>query len=82
MEWQLEILGEACSRLAKEDPQLPVRVPACRLATGLRNRVIHGYDAIDDETVFRTVVHDLPALRAALADELACIDAGHAPDPC
>lgn len=76
VERQLEILGEACSRLAKEDPSLPIRVPACRLATGLRNRVIHGYDAIDDETLFRTVLNDLPALRTALAHELTRIESG------
>jgi uncharacterized protein with HEPN domain len=80
VERQLEILGEACSRLAREDPQLPMRIPACRLATGLRNRVIHGYDAIDDETVYRTVLHDLPALRSALAEELARIESAPARD--
>lgn len=71
VERQLEILGEACARLAKEDATLLTQVPACRLAIGLRDRIIHGYDAVDDETVYRTVIDDLLALRTALQAELA-----------
>jgi uncharacterized protein YutE (UPF0331/DUF86 family) len=41
-------------------------VPDIRLAIGLRNRIIHGYDAVDDELVYETVQKDLPGLRAAL----------------
>jgi uncharacterized protein with HEPN domain len=67
----LEILGEACSRLAKEDPDFLVEIPSARLAIGLRNRVIHGYDSVDSETVYRTVTEDLPGLHAALKAMLA-----------
>ncbi|HSW07184.1 DUF86 domain-containing protein [Aquabacterium sp.] len=66
VERQLEILGEACARLVKEHDALFNEIPATRLAVGLRNRIIHGYDAVDDETVFRTVQDDLPGLRATL----------------
>ena len=66
----LEILGEACSRLAREDAAFIVEVPGARLAVGLRNRIIHGYDAVDDETVYWTVIDDLPALRSALQTRL------------
>ncbi len=75
VERQLEILGEACARLAKVQSTLFVDVPATRLAVGLRNRIIHGCDAIDDETVYRTVTEDL----AGLADVLRCML--HALDP-
>jgi len=30
-----------------------------KLAIDLRNRIIHGYDAVDDEIVFLTVTDDL-----------------------
>ena len=70
-ERQLEILGEACVHLAREDETLFARVPAARMAVGLRNRIIHGYDAVDNETVYRTVIDDLPALKAGLAEWLA-----------
>ena len=73
VERQLEILGEACVRLAKEDDTLLTQLPACRLAIGMRNRIIHGYDAVDDETVYRTVLDDLPALRDELAAYLELV---------
>ena len=71
VERQLEILGEACARLAKEDPTLFERLPATRLAVGLRNRIIHGYDAVDDRTVYLTVRDDLPSLKLGLGHWLA-----------
>ena len=46
------------------------------MAMGLRNRIIHGYDAVDDETVYRTVVDDLPSLKVALRSWLAEFSAG------
>jgi len=66
VERQLEILGEAGVRLLRDDPTLTEQVPALRLAIGLRNRIIHGYDTVDDETVWRTVQDDLPALGTQL----------------
>ena len=67
VERQLEILGEACSRLAKLEPSLLERAPAMKLAIGLRNRVIHGYDSVDHGVVHETVREDLPALIAELS---------------
>ncbi len=75
-ERQLEILGEACSRLAREDAQGFARVPAARLAVGLRHRIIHGYDAVDDETVYRTVIDDLPDLETELRSWLESLEGG------
>ena len=63
VERQLEILGETCSRLEKLDAGWSSKIPDIRLAIGLRNRIIHGYDAM----VFETIAKDLPSLRAALA---------------
>ena len=40
-------------------------------AIDLRNRIIHGYDAVDDEIVFLTVTQDLEALRQQLTQLLA-----------
>ena len=53
VERQLEILGEACSRLAKLEPALIESVTNLKLAIDLRNRIIHGYDAVDDEIIYR-----------------------------
>jgi hypothetical protein len=71
VERQLEILGEACSRLAKLEPQLLGSVSNLKLAIDLRNRIIHGYDAVDDEIVFCTVTDDLDALKLELEELLA-----------
>lgn len=48
-----------------------MRIPATRLAVGLRNRIIHGCDVVDNETVYRTVIDDLPALEDAFRVWLA-----------
>lgn len=67
VERQLEILGEACSRLARLEPALIDSVVNLKLAIDLRNRIIHGYDSVDDEIVYLTVTDDLDALRADLS---------------
>jgi uncharacterized protein with HEPN domain len=66
VERQLEILGEACARLGREHPALFTEFPDAQKAVSLRNRIIHGYDTVDDETLFDTVVNSLPVLRTAL----------------
>jgi uncharacterized protein with HEPN domain len=71
VERQLEILGEACARLAKLEPGLLLTVTDLKLAISLRNRIIHGYDAVDDEIVFLTVTQDLAGLQTALQELLA-----------
>ncbi len=71
VERQLEILGEACSRLARMDSSAADQIPNLKLAIDLRNRIIHGYDAVDDEIVFLTVTQDLDSLRAQLTQLLA-----------
>lgn len=67
VERQLEILGEACSRLAKLEPVLIELVVGLKLAIDLRNRIIHGYDSVNDELVYLTVTEDLGALKSDLA---------------
>ena len=71
VERQLEILGEACRRALDERPALRARIPEAGLAIALRNRLIHGYDAVDDAIVRDTVTKDLPRLAEALQRELA-----------
>ena len=70
VERQLEILGEACSRLAKLEPTLIESVPNLKLAIALRNRIIHGYDSADDEIVYFTVKDDLKDLQVAMSQLL------------
>jgi uncharacterized protein with HEPN domain len=66
VERQLEILGEACSRLARPGATFLTSVSNLKLAIDLRKRILHGYDAVDDEIVYLTVTEDLAELQVAL----------------
>lgn len=71
VERQLEILGEACSRAGPTGARTDRIGGKPELAIDLRNRIIHGYDAVDDEIVFLTVTDDLDVLKTDLARLLA-----------
>lgn len=71
VERQLEILGEACRRALECEPSMRERVPVMALAVALRNRIIHGYDRVENAIVFDTVRRDLPGLVTALDAELS-----------
>ena len=62
-----EILGEAFKRIEKVDPSFRERFPEMGDIIGMRNRLIHGYDVVDEEVVWRTAEENIPAL----ADKLA-----------
>jgi uncharacterized protein with HEPN domain len=70
VERQLEILGESCARLARLEPEMLGTISNLKLAIDCRNRIIHGYDSVDDEIVYLTVTQDLPPLHAALSQTL------------
>ena len=74
VERQLEVLGEVFVRLQRDEATLFDRFPAARFAVGLRNRIIHGYDSVDDAIVHATVTADLPALLTALQAWLHQLD--------
>jgi uncharacterized protein with HEPN domain len=56
---------------AQLEPSLVESVTNLKLAIDLRNRIIHGYDSIDDEIVYYTVTDDLDVLHADLSQLLA-----------
>lgn len=65
----LEIVGEAANRVPDEERRSYPTVP-WRDIVDFRNRVIHGYDAVDLDIVWRIVKTDLPALVAALQEPM------------
>ncbi len=71
VERELKIVGEACARLARIELALVGSLANLKLGIDLRNRIIHGYDAVDDEIVYFTVVEDLSSLRLDLTQLLA-----------
>jgi uncharacterized protein with HEPN domain len=61
----LEIIGEAANRVSAETQQRYPQIP-WRAIIGLRNRLIHGYDAVDLDILWDIVQYDLPHLVATL----------------
>jgi uncharacterized protein with HEPN domain len=66
----LEIIGEAASRVHPEERVHYPEIPWPQIV-GMRNRLIHGYDFVDFEILWLTVVEDLPPLIAALESILS-----------
>ena len=61
----IEIVGEAANRVSKEG-QARYQDIAWRPAIAARNRIVHGYDDIDYDTLWRIVTEEFPVLNAAL----------------
>jgi uncharacterized protein with HEPN domain len=63
---ELLVIGEASKRLSlafrDANPSIPWRQMA-----GMRDKLIHAYDAVDVEEVWRTATVDVSALAAALS---------------
>ena len=57
----VEVIGEAVKRIPEsfreQHPDIPWKAMA-----GMRDRLIHGYDVVDDEIVWNTVSHTIPSL--------------------
>ena len=62
----LEIVGEAAAGVSPDAQAKRPAIPWAEII-GLRNRLIHGYDAVDLDIVWNIVERDLPALVRALA---------------
>jgi uncharacterized protein with HEPN domain len=61
----LEVIGEAASRVPAEDCARYPEIPWPQIVS-LRNRLIHGYDAVDLDILWQIIEHDLPPLITAL----------------
>jgi uncharacterized protein with HEPN domain len=68
IEREFEIIGEAMSRIEKLDAS--IEISSKRQIISMRNRVIHGYDKIDNEIVWGTIVRHLPTLKIEIEDRL------------
>jgi uncharacterized protein with HEPN domain len=71
VERKFEVIGEALFRLRTKDRETFQRISASQQAIAFRNRLVHGYDAIDHQTVWETVQNDLPTLKAEAEKLLA-----------
>ncbi len=64
VEREFEIIGEALHRLARLDPDTAGHIGELSRIVAFRNRIIHGYDTVDDATVWGIVDRHLPQLLA------------------
>ena len=57
----LEVIGEAAAKVTEETREANPDLPWSQM-TGLRNRLIHGYDAVDFDILWDILKYDLPPL--------------------
>lgn len=62
-----EVMGEAARRISEQTRLQYPSVP-WRKITGLRNVLIHDYDSIDLNQVWKIVEHELPVLKPQIED--------------
>lgn len=61
VERNLEIIGEAVKKLKTIDPT--IAITNYKHIIGLRNMIVHAYDAIDPTTLWKIIIKDLPLLK-------------------
>ena len=66
VERNLEIIGEATKRILEINPT--INISNARKIVGARNRIIHGYDDIDNTEIWSIVVNSLPILKKEIEE--------------
>jgi len=61
VERNIEIIGEAMSRILKEYPK--INISNSRKIVDVRNRIIHAYDAVSDDVIWGIVIRNVPILQ-------------------
>ena len=61
VERNIEIIGEAMSRILKIEPK--IKISNSRKIVDARNKIIHGYDEISNDVIWGIVVNNLPVLK-------------------
>lgn len=69
VERNLEIIGEAVSRVLKHDNS--IQISNARKIISTRNRIIHSYDNVSDEMIWSIVINHLPVLRSEVENLLS-----------
>lgn len=68
VEREFEIIGEAMNAMLKADSS--INITSAERIIGMRNRVIHGYDKIDNGLVWGTIKKHLPILKEEVSELL------------
>jgi len=61
----IQVLGEAASRVSAAFRDAHPELPWAQMV-GMRNRIVHGYDHVDPDIVWRVATEDLEPVLAAL----------------
>ncbi|MBK6992722.1 MAG: DUF86 domain-containing protein [Chitinophagaceae bacterium] len=64
VERNIEIIGEALSRILKHDESIVIT--NSRKIVDTRNRIIHGYDSVSDDVIWGIVIRHLPILQTEI----------------
>ena len=65
VERELEIVGEAMKKLLSIEPY--IAISDTRKIIAMRNRIIHGYDTVDDTVVWNVLITSIPVLKEEVA---------------
>ena len=60
VERNIEIIGEAMTRILKADPN--IKISHTRKIVDTRNRIIHGYDSVSEDILWGIIIRNLPDL--------------------
>jgi uncharacterized protein with HEPN domain len=60
VERNIEIIGEAMSRILKANPD--IAITHSRKIIDTRNRIIHGYDTVSEDILWGIIIKNLPLL--------------------
>ena len=61
VERELEIIGEALSRILKQKPNIEISYAS--IVVDLRNKVIHAYDSVNDTIIWKIITKDILVLK-------------------
>lgn len=64
VERNIEIIGEALSRILKRDAN--INITNSRKIIDTRNRIIHGYDTVSDDIIWGIIIRHLPILQTEI----------------
>ena len=64
VERNIEIIGEALSRILKRDQT--ITITNSRKIVDTRNRIIHGYDSVSDEVIWGIMIRHFPVLQTEI----------------
>lgn len=64
VERNIEIIGEALSRIIKRDET--ITITNSRKIVDTRNRIIHGYDSVSDEVIWGIMIRHFPVLQTEI----------------